>query len=66
MDFHGKRVSLWMLVQSGQAAVSTLSQSHAAVELERERESYTKRSCVDLRLGVMGRAPWCKPCRSTT
>jgi hypothetical protein len=25
-----------------------------------ERESYAKRSCVDLKRGVMGRAPWCK------
>jgi hypothetical protein len=28
--------------------------------IERERESYAKRSCVDLKRGVMGRAPWCK------
>jgi hypothetical protein len=26
----------------------------------RERERYAKRSCVDLKRGVMGRAPWCK------
>jgi hypothetical protein len=25
-----------------------------------KRESYAKRSCVDLKRGVMGRAPWCK------
>jgi hypothetical protein len=28
--------------------------------MERERESYAKRSCVDLKRVVMGRAPWCK------
>jgi hypothetical protein len=27
---------------------------------ERERESYAKWSCVDLKRGIMGRAPWCK------
>jgi hypothetical protein len=29
-------------------------------ERQRERESYAKRSCVDLKRGIMGRAPWCK------
>jgi hypothetical protein len=32
----------------------------AGEEIEREIESYAKRSCVDLKRGVMGRAPWCK------
>jgi hypothetical protein len=27
---------------------------------EIERERHAKRSCVDLKRGVMGRAPWCK------
>jgi hypothetical protein len=30
-----------------------------STEAERERESYAKRSCVDLKHGIMGRAPWC-------
>jgi hypothetical protein len=29
------------------------------VRFERENESYTKRLCVRLKCGVMGRGPWC-------
>jgi hypothetical protein len=30
------------------------------ITIERERERYAKRLYVDLKRGVMGRAPWCK------
>jgi hypothetical protein len=41
--------------------------TNSAAGQERESASYAERSwCVDLKRGVMGRAPWCKNCSRTT
>jgi hypothetical protein len=37
-----------------------LNQPETIGQHARENESYAKRSCVDLKRGVMGRAPWSK------